>query len=157
MSEHTALELRRILALGLIWIPVAAASAQQNPPAQKPVAELHAQNLPSRTTVTAKANIPFEFFIGPEEMPAGQYELQVIVPSVAIIRSIDGKRVQELFTLDIGPPVPENESRLVFVTRNGKRALTEIWCIEGKRRLTAEFTADQGDGAPTKTVDLSYE
>jgi hypothetical protein len=156
MSRQIALRLRRVLAICLIEILATAVCAQLSQSAQKSSTEVHGQNLPSRTAITVKASIPFDFWIGPEKMPAGLYTLEVIVPSVAIIRSTDGKLEQELFTVDIGAPVPENESRLIFVTRNGKNMLSELWCIEGKRRLTAQSAESPKDRNLTTVVGLSY-
>ncbi len=154
MSRKFALGVRLVVALCLIELVAVAVTAQETPLVQEATNESRANDLPAHPTVTV--NIPFEFWIGPQRMPAGQYLLQVVVPSVAIIRSADGKLEQELFTVDIGPAVAENEARLVFVTRNGKSELTELWSKGGKRRLTSELTADTGDGASTKAVALSY-
>jgi hypothetical protein len=156
MRRHVVLTFGRVLAFCLIEIVTTAVCAQQSQTAQKSGLAADARDLPGPTATTVKASIPFEFWIGPERMPAGPYTLQVIVPSVAIIRSADGKLEQELFTVDIGAPVAENESRLIFVTRHGKNMLSELWCIEGKRGLTAQSAEGPKDGDLTRVVDLSY-
>ena len=156
MSRQIALGFRRVLAFCLIAILTTAGCAQQSQSAQKSSVTVNDQSRPGLTTTTGKASIPFEFWIGPERMPAGHYTLQIIVPSVAIIRSADGKLEQELFTVDVGAPVAENESRLIFVTRHGKNMLSELWCIEGKRGLTAQSAEGPKDGDLTRVVDLSY-
>ena len=156
MSRQVALGFRRVLAFCLIEILTTAVCAQQSQSAQKSDLTVHAQDLAGPTTTTVKASIPFEFWIGSERMPAGQYTLQVIAPSIEIIRSADGKVEQELFTVEIGAPVAENESRLIFVTRHGKNMLSELWCIEGKWRLTAQNAEGPKDGDLTRVVDLSY-
>jgi hypothetical protein len=155
MRRQGVLGLGRVLTFCLIEI-LAPAVCAQSLPAQKSGPKVHAQNLPGPTPMTVEGSIPFEFWIGPEKMPAGQYTLQVIAPSIAIIRGTDGKMEQELFTVDIGAPVAEIESRLIFVTRNGKNMLSELWCIEGKRRLTAQSAEAPRDGDMTRVVDLSY-
>jgi len=156
MSRRVVRGFGRVAAFCLIEILATSVCAQESLPAQKSGPELHAQTLPGATKITVEASIPFEFWIGPEKMPAGLYTLQVIVPSVAIIRSTDGKLEQELFTVDVGAPVAANESKLIFVTHHGNNMLSELWCIEGKRKLTAQSAEGPQAGDLTRVVDLSY-
>jgi hypothetical protein len=102
------------------------------------------------------ANIPFEFWIGPQKMPSGNYTVEVLVPSVSIVRSADGSLEQEVYMVDIGPAVTQQESRLIFVIRNGKQELTEIWCVSGKRGLAAQNPHQDTPGKVT-VVTVSYK
>jgi hypothetical protein len=132
-----------------------AAATQESQSVPKPDAETQ-MNRPGPTATRAKASIPFEFWIGPEKLPAGDYTLQVVVPSVAIIRSADGKLEQELYMVNIGASVPANDSKLIFAVRNGRYMLWELWSINGKRRLSAVGPAEVREGDMTRVVDLSY-
>lgn len=155
MSRQIAQGVLRVLGLCLIEVLATAASAQQSQSGQKTDAEIRTNHFgPSASSATA--SIPFEFWIGPEKMPAGDYILQTVVPSVAIIRSADGKLERELFMVDIGAPVSANESKLIFVVRNGKYMLWELWSVYGKRRLSAEDTLNPRQGEMTTVVDMAY-
>jgi hypothetical protein len=156
MIRQTAVALRRILGLVFIAMLIIVACAQESHPAQKSTTGLTTQEHPNPTTMNGTASIPFEFWIGPEKLPPGQYELEVIVPSIAILRRDDGKVQQELFTLEIGEPVAQKESKLIFVLRNEKLMLSEIWCVEGKRRLTSQAALSSGDRVQARVVSLSY-
>ena len=156
MVRQVAVTLKKILPLLFIGALVAAACAQESQPDQRLLRGLTTQSHPNPATMTAAASIPFEFWIGTEKMPAGQYVLEIIVPSIAILRTDDGKAQQELFTLSIGGPVTQKESRLIFVLRNEKLTLSEIWCVEGKRRLTSQTAPSDEDGVQTRVVTLSY-
>ena len=155
MIWQITVALKRILVLVFIGTLMAAAYAQESQPGQQ-LSGLKTQSHPDPTPMTAMASIPFEFWIGSEKMPAGQYVLEIIVPSVAMLRRDDGKVQQELFTLDIGGPVAQKESRLIFVMQNDKFMLSEIWCVEGKRRLTSQNVLSSSDRAQAKVVSLSY-
>jgi len=156
MIRQVAVALKKILALVFIGALVAAACAQEGQPDQQLLRGLMTQSHPNPATMTAAASIPFEFWIGTEKMPAGQYVLEIIVPSVAILRTDDGKAQQEIFTLGIGGPVTQKDSRLIFELRNEKLMLSEIWCVEGKRRLTSQTAPSAGDDVQTRVVSLSY-
>ena len=156
MIPQTTVALKRILGLAFIGMLIIVACAQESQLAQNSPRGLTTQTHPNPTTMNATASILFEFWIGPEKMPPGQYELEVIIPSVAILRSDDGKVQQELFTLEVGDPVTQKESRLIFVFRNEKFMLSEIWCVEGKRRLTLQTAPSSGDRVQARVVSLSY-
>jgi hypothetical protein len=156
MIRHVSLGFMRVIALCLIGIFAAYASAQENSSTPTPATVVREPTSLDSDSLAMTANIPFEFWIGPEKMAPGQYALEVLVPSVALIRSADGKVQQELFMIDIGPGVAERDSRLVFETRNGRSVLTEVWCTQARRRLTAQSATDPGNGNLTKLVELSY-
>lgn len=156
MKRQIAQGLFRVLGFCLIEIVAMAAWAQESEPAQRS-AEVQTQNAPGLAVSRAEANIPFDFWIGPEKMPAGDYTFQVVVPSVAIIRSADGKLEEQIFMVDVGAPVARNESKLVFVMRDDKPMLFELWSIYGKRRLSAESAAVAPKKNWTRVVDLSYQ
>ena len=155
MIQQVRSALWTILALCFIQLLAVTVSAQEGSPTQKagtaPAGQKH-----SDPAIHATASIPFDFWIGPEKMPAGQYVLEMIVPSVGVIRSADGKVEQELYTLDTGDPVEEADSRLIFVMQNDKPVLSEIWSIHGKRRLTSRDNDPPEGNAQTKVVALLY-
>ena len=155
MKRQIAPRLFRVLGYCLIAILAGAACAQETQPAQR-TAEAHTQNDPGAAVSRAEANIPFDFWIGPEKLPAGDYTLQVVVQSVAIIRSADGKLERQIFMVDIGPPVARSGSKLVFVVRDEKPMLFELWSIYGRRRLSSESEAVATQDNQTRVVDLSY-
>ena len=90
MIQQVRSALWTILALCFIQLLAVTVSAQEGSPTQKagtaPAGQKH-----SDPAIHATASIPFDFWIGPEKMPAGQYVLEMIVPSVGVIRSADGK------------------------------------------------------------------
>jgi hypothetical protein len=87
----------------------------------------------------AKVSVPFDFWIGAKNFPAGDYTLDSAVPTFVSIRSTDGKVNEQIPTLLYADPVKKDDARLVFSRRNGKYFLSELWGVLGKRTMTADF------------------
>jgi hypothetical protein len=84
----------------------------------------HAQ---SETSVVA--NIPFDFEVGPAQMPAGWYEIRydsADVPSVLIIRNRDGHH-QALALTEPVDTKPTTSARLVFDKEGSNYVLHEVF------------------------------
>jgi hypothetical protein len=106
--------------------------------------------------VTAYATIPFAFDAGGKIFAAGDYIVDSSVPSFIVIRSKDGKRSTEVPTVVYGDPVKKSEARLIFVKRDGKYVLHELWGVLGRRTMTPELADDSAIEKQTKEVPLTY-
>jgi hypothetical protein len=100
---------------------------------------------------SATADIPFEFYISGNKMPAGQYTLDIVAPTYVTIRSKDGKLQQDLYFVQTASPGKNLELKIIFNLRDGKYYFSEIWSWRGKARLTS-FTPKPSD--ETKDVPL---
>jgi hypothetical protein len=106
-----------------------------------------AQDHPRRGTV----DVPFDFYISGNKLPAGQYTLDVIAPTYLMLRSQDGKVQQDLYFMQTATPGKNPISQVVFAQRDGKYYFAEVWSWFGKAQLTS-FTPKAGD--QTKDVPL---
>jgi len=97
------------------------------------------------------ADIPFEFYISGNKMPAGQYTLDIVAPTHVTIRSKDGKLQQNLYFIQTALPEKNPESKIVFKLRDGKYYFSEVWSWRGRSQLTS-FTPKPSD--QTKDVPL---
>ena len=93
---------------------------------------------------TGTADIPFDFYIAGNKLPAGQYTLNIIAPTYVLLRSKDGKTQQDLYFLQTASPGKNPPSKIVFALRDGKYYLAEVWSYLGKAQLTS-FTSRPGD------------
>ena len=152
MSQRITHTFLKISVFCLIELLALAAGSQNS----RPVQEGRAARDAASQAPTARADIPFEFWIGPERMPPGKYTLQIVVPTVDIIRSDDGKLERQFTMLDVGGPVPKMESKLVFIESNDKYMLFEVWSIYSKRRLSAQNSETKTEGGKTLEVPLIY-
>jgi hypothetical protein len=106
-----------------------------------------AQDHPRSGTI----DVPFDFYIAGNKMPAGQYSLDLVVPTYATIRSKDGKLQQDLYFFQIASPGKNKLSQVVFNLRDGKYYFSQVWSWLGKSQLNS-FTPQSTD--QTKDVPL---
>ncbi len=97
------------------------------------------------------ADIPFEFYIAGNKLPAGQYTLDLIAPTYVMLRSHDGKFQQALYFVQTAVADNKPVSQIVFVVREGKHYFSEVWGWFGKAQLTS-FTPQVNE--ETKEVPL---
>jgi hypothetical protein len=102
---------------------------------------------------TAHATIPFQFWIGDNQLPAGDYQIEhEVSPTLVMFRIKGGKTANEAYMLPIDEnPVKESDFKLVFKTENGEHYLYEVWGKYGKRVLTAAY------GLPNPTRESRVE
>lgn len=96
-----------LLGLGFL-LAVSAAQAQQN---------------------GVKANIPFNFVVGSQVLPAGEYLVTTQGASnhIILIRSSDSKAVALSLSMACSTGRPSDTSKLVFHTLGGQYFLSQIW------------------------------
>jgi hypothetical protein len=93
----------------------------------------------AQKVVTARATIPFNFWAAGHEFQAGDYVFNNEVPGSASIH-------RERTTLGIGVsiilytvPPEEEKPKVIFVRRDGKYFLVELWGIQARYVVTADF------------------
>lgn len=103
---------------------------------------LAAQSQPTRGTI----DVPFDFYISGEKLPAGQYTVDRIAPTYGVLRSKDGRVQQNLYFIQTAVPVKNTPLKVIFALRDGKYYFAEIWSWYGKSRLSS-FTPSASDKA----------
>ena len=88
----------------------------------------------------AQATIPFEFWIGDNPLPAGDYKIEHVVSSTLVLfRSTNGNTVQDAYMIPLDDSIVKpDQAKLVFRVQDGRHYLYGLWGIYGKRVLTAE-------------------
>jgi hypothetical protein len=93
----------------------------------------------AQKVVTARATIPFTFWAQDHEFQAGDYVFDNEVPgSAAIHREGTNSGIGVSIILYAVPRERENP-RVIFVRRDGKCFLFELWSVQGRYVVTAEF------------------
>ena len=97
----------------------------------------------------AHTTIPFQFWIGDNPLPAGDYQIEHVVSSTLVLfRSKKGDTVQEAYMIPLDDSlVRPDQAKLVFRVQNGKHYLYSFWGVYGKRVLTSE------SGGPAPALD----
>jgi hypothetical protein len=79
------------------------------------------------------ANIPFDFVVGKQTLPAGEYRIeQLSSQSVQLIRSTDGHTSTIVMTMAALANDWQSESKLVFNRYGDQYFLSQIWTAGNK-------------------------
>lgn len=99
-----------------------------------------AQNSPTRADV----NVPFDFYVSGDKLPAGPYTLEIVAPTYVTLRSADGKLQRTLYFVQTGLADKDAQPTMRFAARKGQYYLAEVWSSRGKGQLTS-FNPQAGD------------
>jgi hypothetical protein len=110
----------------------------------------------AQTVVTASANVPFDFWAQGRKFPAGDYVFDSGFPGSISIRDKASKLSMAVAAVPYGDPVNKESAKLLFVRREGKYYLTELWGVLGKRVVTAEFEHRGEKNNEQREVRLVY-
>ena len=109
----------------------------------------------AQQVVTARATIPFNFWAQGHEFQAGDYVFDNEVPgSVAIHREATNSGIGVSIILYAVPQEKETP-RVIFVLRDGKYFLFELWSVQGRYVVTAEFEHSGEVGEEQRQVPLT--
>jgi hypothetical protein len=103
-----------------------------------------AQAQPQAHPKNGTLDVPFDFYISGNKLPAGAYQLDMIAPTYVMLRSSDGKVQQDLYFFQSAVPGAKTQSKVIFAQREGKYYFSQVWGWFGKSQLTS-FTPKPSD------------
>jgi hypothetical protein len=110
----------------------------------------------AQTVVRSGASVPFDFWAQGQKFPAGDYLFDSELPSSISIRAKGAKLSVGIPRILYGDPVSKDDAKLLFVRRDGKYYLTEVWCVQGKLVVTGEFQHRGEKNSEQREVRLVY-
>jgi hypothetical protein len=93
----------------------------------------------AQKVVTARATIPFTFWAQGHEFQAGDYVFDDEVPGSATIHREGTNSAIGVSVILYAAPLAKGNPRVIFVRRDGKYFLVEIWGAQDRYVVTAEF------------------
>jgi hypothetical protein len=116
----------------------------------------------AQKVVTAKATIPFKFWAEGHEFQAGDYVFDNEVPGSASIHREGTNSAIGVSVILYAVPSEKESPRVIFVRRDGKYFLFELWSVQGRYVVTAEFehrgeVSDQQRQVPLTIVESHDE
>lgn len=79
-----------------------------------------------------KVNVPFQFVLNGRTLPAGTYLVERTDPArrnLLTIKKADGGVIRAVITQRVEKDTPSSASSLVFIQREGKRYLFQVWNV----------------------------
>jgi len=110
----------------------------------------------AQRVVTATANIPFDFWAEGQKFAAGEYAFDTGFPGSTSVHRKGTKPTIAVPVIIYGEPGRKEDAKIVFVLRDGKYYLAELWCVSDRRVVTAEFDHRGQTSAGQREVQLSY-
>src|SRR2546427_2237893 len=93
----------------------------------------------AQKVVTARATIPFKFWAQDHEFQAGDYVFDNEVPGSATIQREGSNSGIGVSVILYAVPLGKENPRVIFVRRDGKYCLVELWGVQDRHVVTAEF------------------
>ena len=93
----------------------------------------------AQQVVTARATIPFDFWAEGHQFQAGNYVFDNEVPGTAAIHREGTNSGIGVSIILYAVPQEKENPRVIFVRRDGKYFLFELWSVPGRYVVTAEF------------------
>jgi hypothetical protein len=93
----------------------------------------------AQKVVTAKATIPFDFWAEGHHFQAGDYVFDNEVPGSASIHREGTNSGIGVSIILYAIPEEKDNPKVIFVRRDGKYFLFELWSAQGRYVATAEF------------------
>jgi len=116
----------------------------------------------AQKVVTARATIPFTFWAEGHEFQAGDYVFDNEVPGSASIHREGTNSAIGVSVILYAVPREIENPRVIFVRRDEKYFLFELWSVQGRYVVTAEFehrgeASEQQRQVPLTIVQQSGE
>jgi hypothetical protein len=94
---------------------------------------------------SARAQIPYDFWIVGTHLPAGEYTLSPVVDTVVLFRNVKTNESEQASLVPTGERVATDNRKLVFVLHNGQHYLREVWNTNGRHVVTSQFNSPLAD------------
>jgi hypothetical protein len=116
----------------------------------------------AQKVVTARATIPFKFWAQDHEFQAGDYLFDNAVPGAASIRREGTNSAIGVSVILYAVPSEKENPRVIFVRRDEKYLLVELWGVQDRHVVTAEFqhrgeVSEQQRQVPLRLVEPQAE
>jgi hypothetical protein len=93
----------------------------------------------AQKVVTARATIPFKFWAQDHEFQAGDYLLDNAVPGKVLIHREGTNSGIGVSVILYAVPSEKENPRVIFVRRDDKYFLVELWSVQERYVVTADF------------------
>src|SRR5215510_9676824 len=93
---------------------------------------LLANSVDAQSAYRFKVDVPFQFVLNGQTLPAGPYVIErtdPAKPNIVTLKRVDGGVVRVVLTQRVEKDEPSTASSLIFIQRNGKHYLFQVWTV----------------------------
>src|SRR5262249_46590648 len=93
---------------------------------------LPANSVDAQSAYGFKVDVPFQFVLNGQTLPAGTYVIErtdPAKPNIVTLKRVDGGVVRVVLTQRVEKDEPSTASSLIFIQRNGKHYLFQVWTV----------------------------
>jgi len=93
---------------------------------------LPANSVDAQSAYRFKVDVPFQFVLNGQTLPAGTYVIErtdPAKPNIVTLKRVDGGVVRVVLTQRVEKDEPSTASSLIFIQRNGKHYLFQVWTV----------------------------
>jgi hypothetical protein len=86
----------------------------------------------AQSTQRVKVDVPFQFILNGQTFTAGTYTIErtdPARPNIIILKKVDGRIVRLVLTQRVERDNPSTASSLIFIRREGKHYLFQVWNV----------------------------
>jgi hypothetical protein len=86
----------------------------------------------AQSTHRFKVDVPFQFILNGQTLPAGNYVIErtdPAKPNIVTLKRADGGVVRVIITQRVEREHPSTESSLIFIRRGDRRYLFQVWNV----------------------------
>ena len=108
-----------------------------------------------------KINVPFPFVLNGQTLPAGRYVIERTDPgrpNIVTLKRIDGNVVRMVLTQRVEKDKPSTASSVLFVQREGKHYLFQVWNVGAMsgNQMPFAFNTETGDQHTLVTLRTTH-
>ena len=93
---------------------------------------LTSNSVDAQSAYRFKVDVPFQFVLNGQTLPAGTYVVErtdPAKPNIVTLKKVDGGLVRVVITQRVEKDEPSTSSSLIFIQRKGKHYLFQVWSV----------------------------
>ena len=118
---------------------------------------LVANSIAAQSSHRFKVDVPFEFVLNGQTLPAGEYVIErtnAARPDIVTLKKKDRDFVRMVITQRVEKDEPSPTSSLIFITRNGTHYLFQVWNVADMNGNQIPVTFDKTNDRVRTNVAL---
>ena len=105
-----------------------------------------ANSVEAQSAYRFKVDVPFQFVLNGQTLPAGKYVIErtdPARPNILTLKTVDRRIVRLVITQRVEKDEPSTASSLIFIQRRGKHYLFQVWTVAAMNGNQIPYALDK--------------